>query len=433
MTLDLLKQNISHESEIVREILELKYKKDEMEQTAVSGVQIDSTKKKAIETSLKELISQFKTINNAIPDLVNGISFYPNLAGKEEKKPSELVNIKYQDETKNQEVNIVIKKKEHDKFLESLGVHNLMKKRLQVQKVQDSKSTVSNIDKFSSYIRLSNKLFRNLANGLVASGSFDHLKIDLIKITSPLLLNSYLAIMLFSCMISFFVGVIVALIAILSGLDIIISILIPFIMPFILLILFYIYPSSKRKSLEKEINQELPFLIIYMSAIATSGIEPSKIFQIVVGSKDYPVTRREVKKLTNYINFYGYDLVSGLKAVAKTCPSERMAQLFDGLATTITSGGELTAFLNKHSESLLFDYRLEREKYTRTAETFMNIYISVVIAAPMIMMMIFILMSLGGFAQGYLNPTSIGVVTILTISFLNMAFLLFLNVKQPKF
>jgi archaellum biogenesis protein FlaJ (TadC family) len=110
-----------------------------------------------------------------------------------------------------------------------------------------------------------------------------------------------------------------------------------------------------------------------------------------------------------------------------------MAQLLDGLATTITSGGELTTFLSKHSESLLFDYRLEREKYTHTAETFMNIYISVVIAAPMIMMIIFILMSMGTAMASYLSPGIIGSITILTVSLLNMGFLVLLNLKQPKF
>jgi flagellar protein FlaJ len=114
-------------------------------------------------------------------------------------------------------------------------------------------------------------------------------------------------------------------------------------------------------------------------------------------------------------------------------PSDRLSQLFDGISTTITSGGELTTFLDKHSESLLFDYRLEREKYTHVAETFMNIYISVVIAAPMIMLMLFILMSLTSLGVGFLGPAAIGVLTVLVIVLLNIGFIVFLNMKQPKF
>lgn len=430
MNLDLLKQNISKESELVREILELKFEKDELEKKANN--QTNFNRKKILESSIKEILSQLLTINNALPDLLNSISFYPNISEREEKKPSELINVKYMDEVKNKEISLAIKKKEQAQFMESLGVHNLMRKRLKSEESKSSKK-ILNIERFAPYIKLSNKLLRNHASKIAESHSFEKLRVDLVKITSPLIINSYIAVMLFSSILAFFIGIFFSILLILLKIDIIISISVPFILSFLTLLLFYIYPSSKRKALEKEINQELPFLIIYMSAIATSGIEPSRIFQITTTSKDYPSTQREVKKLTNYINFYGYDLVSGLRAVAKTSPSERMSQLFDGLATTITSGGELTTFLSKHSESLLFDYRLEREKYTRTAETFMNIYISVVIAAPMIMMMIFILMSISGFGQGSLSPKSIGFITILTISFLNIGFLTFLNLKQPKF
>jgi pilus assembly protein TadC len=430
MTLELLRQNIEQESQLVKNILELKSKKDNLASSAASGVQINSQELQAVDSSIKQLASQLKIVNNAIPDTIKDIQFYKNLTAKDDARKTDLYNIRYRDEDRN-ELSLAIKKNEHKKFLELLSLHDFTKRKIQTDKKEEEKA--SSVDQFSKYIKLSNKLFRNTANKLVASGSFDALRLDLIRITSPLIINSYVAIMLFTTMVAFFAGLLLVPILLLLGVSIIISVLMPLIVPITAFILFYIYPSSKRKNLEKEINQELPFLIIYMAAIATSGIEPSKIFQIIVTSKDYPVTQREIKKLTNYINFYGYDLVAALKAVAKNCPSDRMAQLFDGLATTITSGGELTTFLGKHSESLLFDYRLEREKYTRTAETFMNIYISVVIAAPMIMMMIFILMSLGNFGGDYLSPTNIGLVTILGISFLNMGFLIFLNLKQPKF
>jgi len=274
---------------------------------------------------------------------------------------------------------------------------------------------------------------RNTSDKLVEKGYFDYLKRDMRKIGSSMIINSFVSVMLFTTLISFLAAVILFPILVLLGVGFLISTAALFLIPVFVFLAFLLYPSSQRKSLEKEINQELPFLTIYMAAISTSGIEPSKIFDLLVISKDYPSSQREIKKLTNYINFYGYDLVSALKTIAKNCPSERLSLLFDGLATTITSGGELTTFLNKHSETLLFDYRLEREKYTHVAETFMNIYISIVIAAPMIMMMLFVLISLTGFGSGFLSPFNIGVIMILAISLLNLGFIVLLNMKQPKF
>lgn len=312
----------------------------------------------------------------------------------------------------------------------SLFKHKEAKTKLaETTSVEISNNTVV----LESFSRISNKYFRNVSDKLIKGGYFNAIKSDLRKIASPLIINSFVAIMFFSTMLAFLVSIPVAIVLIVFQ-NYFLGIGVMFLLPLITLLGFYGYPSSTRKGLEKEINQELPFLTIYIAAIATSGIEPSKIFNILVNSKDYPYSQREIKKLTNYLNFYGYDLVSALRKASETSPSERLAQLFDGLATAITSGGELSSYLNKHADSLLFDYRLEREKYTHIAETFMNIYISLVIAAPMIMMMLFVLISLTGFGSGgAFEPSNLSVIVVFAISLINFMFILFLNVKQPKF
>ena len=95
MTIELLRQNIARESEILHEILDMNSKKESPE------ISQDADQKKTIAGSINELVSQLKMINDAVPDLVNGIIFYPVLAPKEkEKKPSELVNIQYADKEK---------------------------------------------------------------------------------------------------------------------------------------------------------------------------------------------------------------------------------------------------------------------------------------------------------------------------------------------
>ena len=447
MTIELIKKNSEEIGRLADEIRENSQQLEDINSRMSSGEQIDLEHKKLLEESINHALSQIKLLNNAFPDLISGISFYPKLSESsqnivpaaqltaEQTQPvsKSVENLSFTNANTGAQVSLAIRKKDRNKFLESLSLHRLSISKLFRKKSSAKETNQSSLDKYASLIKLSNKMFRNLANKLVAGGTFDPVRADLIKITSPMILNSYLAIALFCTMIMLFAGILLGGVLALLGVNILLALLLVIACPIITFMLFVFYPSSKRKSLEKDINQELPFLVIYMSAISTSGIEPSKIFNIIVGSKDYPSIQREIKKLTNYVNFYGLDLVAALKNVSKNNPSEKLGQLFDGLATTITSGGELTEFLNKHSESLLFDYRLEREKYTRTAETFMNIYISVVIAAPMILMMLFILMSLGGLAQGFMTPTNLGILAVLGISLLNMAFLVFLSMKQPKF
>jgi pilus assembly protein TadC len=418
MTLEMLNQNIAREKETAIEINFL-FQKLETEDSI--------EKKNAIIQSINALLPQLKMLNRALPALIEGVSVYKTL-NSSEKQNKTITNIQFTQD--NQKKSLALKKGDEKSFMQQLFKHKEAKAKL---KESSSGSESSNLQVLESFSRISNRYFGGLADKLIKEGYFNSVKSDLRKIASPLIINSFVVIMLFCTLLAFIVSVPIAIVLILFK-SYLLGGLVMFLIPLIVFAGFYLYPSSTRKGLEKEINQELPFLTIYIAAISTSGIEPSKIFNILVNSKDYPYSQREIKKLTNYLNFYGYDLVSALRKSSETSPSERLAQLFDGLATAITSGGELSSYLNKHADSLLFDYRLEREKYTHVAETFMNIYISLVIAAPMIMMMLFVLISLTGFSSGgILSPSNLSFLVIFVISLINMMFLLFLNVKQPKF
>ena len=158
-------------------------------------------------------------------------------------------------------------------------------------------------------------------------------------------------------------------------------------------------------------------------------VDPSKIFEILILTKEYPTVAKEFTKLINEIHIYGYDLVSALKNTAENSPSKKLADLLNGLATTITSGGDLPEFFDKRASTLLFDYRIEREKEIRASETFMDIYISLVIAAPMILMLILMMMKISGLGI-QLSTGMITLIMVLGVSTINILFLIFLNLKQ---
>jgi len=160
-------------------------------------------------------------------------------------------------------------------------------------------------------------------------------------------------------------------------------------------------------------------------------LEPSKIFKIILATGEYPNIGKEFTKLINKINVYGYDLVTSLKSTALNSPSQKLRDLLNGLATTITSGGDLREFFDKRSQTLLFEHRLEREKDTKAAETFMDVYISVVIAAPMILMLLLMMMKISGLGIA-LETSSITLIMVLSVSLLNAAFLTFLYLKKSS-
>jgi len=201
------------------------------------------------------------------------------------------------------------------------------------------------------------------------------------------------------------------------------------IIPLATFIFMYLYPSMEKKSSKNKIDQELPFAAINMAAISQSMVEPSKIFSIIASTKEYPHLEKEFIKIINLTNIYGYDLVTALRSVSLNSPSTKLSDLLNGLATTITSGGNLQSFFEKRGQSLLFEYRLDREKSIKSSETFMDIYISVVIASPMILMLLLMIMKISGLGIA-LSSSMISLIMVLGVSMVNIMFLIFLHLRQ---
>jgi flagellar protein FlaJ len=323
--------------------------------------------------------------------------------------------------------------------LEKLALKRMKKKEKKVAKKKEKKA--------SEYAKVSSSFFYNLSMSLINKGKFKKLKRDLVRANMELVPANYISIIFFTTLLSVFAGILITAFFLFFN----ITAIPPFIarveesigiralkvfwillvVPVGTFIFTYLYPSLEKKSLESKINQELPFAVIHMSAISSSMIEPSKIFSIIITTKEYPNLEKEFIKLQNEINIYGYDLVTALRNRSFNSPSKKLSELFNGLATTITSGGKLPDFFEKRSQTLLFEHRLDKEKQSKTAETFMDIYISVVIAAPMILMLLLMMMRISGLGIS-LSPAMITLVMILGVTMINIFFLTFLHLKQPE-
>ncbi len=323
--------------------------------------------------------------------------------------------------------------------LEKLTLKRMRKKQEKVEKVKEKKP--------SRYVKTSSNLFYNFSMSLLKKGAFRELKRDLVKSNLEFVPAAYVSMIFFTTLLAAIIGFFLSMfflffnlsatLPFITGIEESILIRLPkviwilFLLPAVAFIFTYLYPSMERKSLGSKIDRELPFATIHMSSISSSMIEPSKIFNIIISTGEYPALKKEFTKIQNEINVYGYDLVTALRNRAFNSPSRKLADLFNGLATTITSGGNLPEFFEKRSQSLLFEYRLEMEKQSKTSETFMDMYISVVIAAPMVLMLLLMMMRISGLGIS-LSPFMISFMMILSVALINIIFLAFLHIKQPS-
>ena len=434
------------------------------------------TKSKDIFLELKKIISKEKKIASEMSSVVNSsansnqvISHINSLKlslKQENKKITGMIEsmmvsrglgTNANEKTVNEVIEKTIKKPKEKNFIEKFEENRKLNKQFKISK--DEQTIVKRLEKKKKeeiirnrpkkpnvYAGIASRFFSNISRSIVENKSFKGMIDDLLKTNLGFVPSAYVSIIFLSVSIAFIFSVLIFLFLLFFTLtstppfiapvtNMVTRFLeifwIPAIIPGIVFAFLYVYPSMERKSLQSRIDQELPFATINMSAIAGSKIEPTNIFNIIISTGEYPYLKKQFTKLMNEINIYGHDMVTALGNSADTCPSKKLADLYNSLATNITSGGDLSEFFDKRSESLLLDYRLERERYTHASETFIDVYISLVIAAPMILMLLLMMIQVSGLGLS-LSAGTISLIMVLGVAGMNLVFLMFLQLKQPS-
>ena len=426
-----LKKNLEQEKELV---LNMK--------TIAVSIHDDPANRDAYLKSLKSLAEHLDVLNNAVPELLKEHSpIVEKQVPVEEKKvkvgifkkaklppiEKKVVNVSYVSPSSDKKKFVTINEKDKHEFLKKLKLSEDDLAR--VKKIKE-KNTGGKERKPNAYITFSSKFFRKYSDGV--SPNFKEIGKDLKSANVPILLSSYLSMAIMSSLIAFSVGIFIFAMMMIVSLSNWIFFVAPFGLTGVTMAAFYLYPASTASTVHKNITYELPFSAIHMAAIAGSNITPVKIFKIIAASTQYPNIGAEMKKVIMQIEIYGYDMVTSLKSVAKTTSNKKLSELFSGLATNISSGGALKNYLEKKSEGFLVDYRLERQKYSALAGTFMDVYISILIAAPLVLMMMFIVMNVAGLGMGGLGINAMMVLAIGGVVIVNIIFMVILNMKQPR-
>ncbi len=329
------------------------------------------------------------------------------------------------------------------KYLKEIGASEEMIKRILHPK-KEKKKRFEEVDYTiyspSLYGRLSNLFFEGTALNLIRSypKSFENLSKAIRSSDIRVLSRTYISMMLFTTVLGFFcfffLGIIISFLLKLPIVtSIIISIIVAFLLSLLFIGIFFMYPAVVSGSRSRMIKNDLPFVIIHMAAVAGSGAKPLSMFKLIVTSGEYRGLEGEIKKILNYINLFGYNTSTALKTVAATTPSARFRDLLTGMVATIESGGSLKSYLSSMAADAMHTYELERKKYVQVLSTYSDIYTGILIAAPLLFMVTLAIINLLGGDIGGISIQSIAVIgTYAVIPFLNIAFILFLNIIQPE-
>ena len=444
-----LKNNVEREKKVARE-LSILYKQF----MRLKGDQ----EKKMMASQLQSLRKHLKEANNRASRNLKSMYLakpLPKIAEKPEPKIPEKKEIKPLITTPQQPVvtqssgleikSSPTKRKRLIKLDKAFKLEGLEKETLKRLKKKDKKVKEEKKKKPNNYAKRANRFFSKNSIKLLNKKIFQTLERDLIKANMQYTPTTYVSIIYYTTFLSIFAGIflsafflffkvsaelpLVTLITEDLGLRFLKVFWIMIVVPMITFFIMYLYPSLEKKSTSHRIDHELPFATINMAAISGSLIDPSKIFNIIITTKEYPYLSKEFTKIMNEINIHGYNFVGALRNASYNSPSKKLSELFSGLATTINSGGDLPNFFDERSKTLLFEHRLDMEKQAKSAETFMDVYISLVVAAPMILMLLLIMMKISGLGLA-MSIGTITLIMVLGVSIINIVFLTFLQLKK---
>lgn len=189
----------------------------------------------------------------------------------------------------------------------------------------------------------------------------------------------------------------------------------------------YIYPSQKARRRKENIEKNLPFVMNHLSAVATSGIPPKSMFDLLQSFDEYDSISTEAGEISRKVNVFGEDLTTALRDVADTSPSEEWGDVLYGMISTIETGGELQGFIREKANEALFEFKIEKEKEIERLGTYASFYTAIMIAAPVFLVVILSIMNLlGGNILGFQIRDLMWLGIHIVIPLLNLGFIAFL-------
>jgi pilus assembly protein TadC len=344
---------------------------------------------------------------------------------------------------KEKKAQLYISKHTRKKYLKDIGASEETLERILHPKKKRKKKKYENVEytiyRPSIYGKLANFFVEGVTFRLSHSHPkmFDNLYKTLRASDIRIFSKTYVSMTLFTSMMSFliflFTGIMVNFFLAMSlPFAIASSTILAIVLAIITATVFLTYPHIVAGSRRRMIKNDLPFVTIHMAAVAGSGAKPISMFKLIATSGEYKGVESEIKKILNYVNLFGYNISTALKTVASSTPSPRFRDLLTGMVATIESGGSLKSYLNSMAEDTMHTYRLERRKYVQTLSTYSDIYTGILIAAPLLFIVTLAIINLIGGDIGGISVANIALGgTYVILPFLNIAFLLFLNIIQP--
>ena len=182
----------------------------------------------------------------------------------------------------------------------------------------------------------------------------------------------------------------------------------PLIAAAVVLVCFIYYPFYVADGKKMKLDKNMVYIINYMSVLAGAGIMTEDVFQSFATLKDTYGIRDSARSIVRDIGLLGKDIISAIEAEGKRTPSRKYSKLLNGLLGITKSGGDLRKYLEETAKHEQEVRRRELVDVVNKLNMAAEIYITLGIAFPIILIVLLSLMGIfGGSVGGGFSPVQL--------------------------
>ncbi len=192
-------------------------------------------------------------------------------------------------------------------------------------------------------------------------------------------------------------------------------------------------PGIEKKNRSIKINLTLHNAVAYMYAMRRGGAELMIIFRSLSDRANiYGEVALEFRQIVRDADFFGYDVVTAIRHLSETTPSEKLKNFLEDLLSVIESGGDMSDFLSMRVKIYQEEAKLEQKQFLNVLSLVAESYVTLFVAGPLFLIIIMVVMGMmGGGAVLQLSVLTYAIIPI--GSFMFILLLDLISIKAEKY
>ncbi|OPX64205.1 MULTISPECIES: type II secretion system F family protein [unclassified Methanoregula] len=188
-------------------------------------------------------------------------------------------------------------------------------------------------------------------------------------------------------------------------------------------------PALEKNNRKIKINLTLHNAVAYMYAMRRGGAQLMTIFVSLSDRANvYGEVALEFRQIVRDAEFFGYDVVSAIRHLSETTPSEKLKDFLEDLLSVIESGGDMAEFLSMRVRLYQEEARFEQRQFLNVLSIVAESYVTLFVAGPLFLIIIMVVMGMmGGSAV-----IQLALVTYLVLPIGSLVFILLIDLISIK-